>query len=111
MAEHSALGSANTLRGVQKLRPALFDLVDEMKKIAVPTLVLTGDEDDPCIEASVLMKRSIATAGLAILPKTGHALNLQEPALFNTLVGDFFHQVEAGRWSTRDPRSITDKIL
>jgi pimeloyl-ACP methyl ester carboxylesterase len=73
--------------------------------------LLTGDEDDPCIEASVLMKRSIATAGLAILPKTGHALNLEEPALFNTLVGDFFHQVEAGRWSTRDPRSITDKIL
>ena len=29
MAEHSALGSANTLRGVQKQRPSLFDLVDE----------------------------------------------------------------------------------
>jgi pimeloyl-ACP methyl ester carboxylesterase len=111
MAEHSALGSANTLRGVQKQRPSLFDLVDEMKKITVPALVMTGDEDDPCIEASVLMKRTIATAGLAILPKTGHALNLEEPALFNALVDEFFHQVEAGRWNPRDPRSVTDKIL
>jgi hypothetical protein len=53
MAGHSALGSANTLRGVQKQRPSLFDLVGEMKKITVPALVMTGDEDDPCIEASV----------------------------------------------------------
>jgi pimeloyl-ACP methyl ester carboxylesterase len=111
MATHSALGSANTLRGVQKQRPSLFDLVDEMKKITVPALVMTGDEDDPCIESSVLMKRTIATAGLAILPRAGHALNLEEPALFNALVDEFFHQVEAGRWSARDPRSVTTKIL
>ena len=111
MAEHSALGSANTLRGVQKQRPSLFDLVGEMKKITVPVLVMTGDEDDPCIEASVLMKRIIATAALAVLPRTGHALNLEEPALFNSLVDEFFHQVGAGRWRVRDPRSVTDKIL
>ena len=111
MAEHSGLGSANTLRGVQKQRPSLFDLVDEMKKMTVPALVMAGDEDDPCLEASVLMKRTIPVAGLAILPKTGHALNLEEPALFNALVDEFFHQVEAGRWAIRDPRSVTDKIL
>jgi pimeloyl-ACP methyl ester carboxylesterase len=111
MAEHSARGSANTLRGVQKQRPSLYDLVGEMKKIAIPTLVMAGDEDDPCLEASVLMKRAIATAGLAILPKTGHALNLEEPALFNSLLDEFFHQVESGRWAPRDPRSITEKIL
>ena len=111
MAEHSALGSANTLRGVQKHRPSLFDLVDEMKKITVPALVMTGDEDDPCIEASLMMKRAIPSAGFAVLPRTGHALNLEEPALFNSMVDEFFHQVEAGRWSPRDPRSVTDKIL
>ena len=79
-----------------------------MKKITVATLVLTGDEDDPCIEASILMKRTIATAGLAVLPKTGHALNLEEPALFNALVDNFFirsrpgagaHAIRA-RWPT-----------
>ena len=69
--EHSAKGSALTLRGVQKRRPLLHQLVDGMKKIDVPTLVMTGDEDEPCLEASLLMKRSIPTAGLAILPCSG----------------------------------------
>ncbi|HXD89717.1 MAG TPA: alpha/beta hydrolase [Candidatus Binataceae bacterium] len=111
LADHSPRGSANTLRGVQKLRPSLFDLVDEMRRMTVPTLVLAGDEDDPCLEASLLMKRSIPSAGLAILPRTGHALNLEEPLLYNALVGDFFHRVEAGRWSLRDPRSLSGRIL
>jgi hypothetical protein len=32
-------------------------------------------------------------------------MNLEEPALFNRLLEDFLHQVEAGRWSARDARS------
>jgi pimeloyl-ACP methyl ester carboxylesterase len=111
LAEHSARGSANTLRGVQKLRPSLFDLVEQMRRMTVPTLVMAGDEDEPCLEAALLMKRSIPSAALAILPRTGHALNLEEPALYNSLVADFLHQVEAGRWSLRDPRSVSDRIL
>ena len=111
LAEHSPRGSANTLRGVQKLRPSLFDLVDAMRRLTVPTLVMAGDEDEPCLEASLLMKRAIASAGLAILPRTGHALNLEEPLLYNAIVADFLHQVEAGRWGSRDPRSISGRIL
>src|SRR6266851_873069 len=102
LADHSPRGSVNTLRGVQKQRPSLFDLVDEMRRMTVPTLVMAGDEDDPCLEASLLMKRSIPSAGLAILPRTGHALNLEEPVLYNSLVGDFFHLVEVGRRTLRD---------
>lgn len=109
--EHSPLGAARTLRGVQKRRPSLYDLVDQMKQITVPALVMTGDEDDPCIEASILMKRAIPSAALVMLPRTGHALNLEEPALFNLLLEEFFHQVEAGRWTMRDPRSLTGRIL
>jgi pimeloyl-ACP methyl ester carboxylesterase len=82
-----------------------------MRTIAVPCLVMAGDEDDPCLEASLFMKRTIARSALAILPRTGHALNLEEPALFNALVDDFFHQVESGRFGERDPRSKTSKIL
>jgi pimeloyl-ACP methyl ester carboxylesterase len=111
LTEHSARGSALTLRGVQKRRPSLFDLVAQMRQIRVPTLIVTGDEDDPCIEASILMKRTISTAAMVMLPRSGHAINLEEPALFNQLVEQFFHQVESGRWQLRDPRSLTDKIL
>jgi pimeloyl-ACP methyl ester carboxylesterase len=111
LAEHSTLGSAMTLRGVQKLRPSLFELVDEMKRIQTPALIMAGDEDDPCIEASILMKRTIPTSALVVLPRTGHALNLEEPAMFNLMLDEFFHQVESGRWTARDPRSISRRIL
>jgi pimeloyl-ACP methyl ester carboxylesterase len=111
LAEHSALGSARTLRGVQKSRPSLYQLIDQMKDLTVPTLVISGDEDDPCIEASIMMKRTIPAAGLVMLPRTGHAVNLEEPALFDLFLDQFFHQVESGRWSLRDPRSVTNRIL
>jgi len=110
LAEHSARGSALTLRGVQKRRPSLFDLVEQMKHVRVPTLVMTGDEDDPCIAASILMKRTIPSAALVMLPRSGHAINLEEPALFNQFAEQFFHQVESGQWQLRDPRSVTDRI-
>jgi pimeloyl-ACP methyl ester carboxylesterase len=111
LAEHSTLGSANTMRGVQARRPSLWDLVEDMKKLSVPTLVATGDEDDPCLEPGLLMKRHIKSAALVVLPNTGHALNLEEPDLFNRFCDDFFHQVEAGRWPNRDPRAVPGAIL
>ena len=110
LAGHSATGSANTMLGYQARRPSLYDLTAEMARIDVPTLVLAGDEEEPCLEVCLLMKRAIRTAGLAILPKSGHGINLEEPALFNQLIGDFFHQVDAGRWMPRDPRSAVASI-
>jgi pimeloyl-ACP methyl ester carboxylesterase len=111
LAEHSPRGAALTLRGVQKRRLSLYDLTDQMKRITTPALIMAGDEDDPSIEASILMKRTIPSAALAMMPRTGHALNLEEPALFNHFVDGFLHQVESGRWTLRDPRSVTGKIL
>jgi pimeloyl-ACP methyl ester carboxylesterase len=111
LAEHSTEGSAKTMRGVQARRPSLWDLVDRMRALTVPTLVVTGDEDDPCLEPGILMKRTIPTAALVVFPDTGHAVNLEEPDLFNRSCADFFHQVESGRWPRRDPRSQTGSIL
>jgi len=111
LAEHSTLGSALTLRGVQKSRPSLYDLIPAIRQMTVPTLIMSGDEDDPCLETSLMMKRAIPSAALAVFPRTGHGLNLEEPVTFNTCVSDFFHQVEAGRWTLRDPRSLSGSIL
>jgi pimeloyl-ACP methyl ester carboxylesterase len=98
---HSAEGSANTMAGYQARRPSLYDLTGEMARITAPTLIIAGDEDDPTLEPGLLMKRTIRAAGLAVLPRSGHALNLEEPELFNRLMQDFFDQVEAGRWAPR----------
>jgi pimeloyl-ACP methyl ester carboxylesterase len=108
--EHSAAGSANTMQGYQSRRPSLYDLTAEMARIDVPTLIMAGDEEEPCLEVCLLMKRAIRTAGLAVLPKSGHGINLEEPELFNRLLEDFLHQVEAGRWTPRDPRAAVASL-
>lgn len=96
---HSPLGSANTMRGVQAGRLPVFAWEAEMQALQVPTLVLVGDEDEPCIEPSLFMKRNIPRCGLAVFPQSGHAINLEEPALFNSLCLEFLHAVEAGTWA------------
>jgi pimeloyl-ACP methyl ester carboxylesterase len=96
---------------VQKRRPSLFDLVDKMKAITAPTLVMTGDEDWPCLEPGLLMKRTIPTAGLVVMPNAGHTINLEEPAAFNQHLTNFFQAVDAGAWRQRDPRAMKEAIL
>jgi pimeloyl-ACP methyl ester carboxylesterase len=100
-AEHSAQGSANTMLGYQARRPSLYNLTAEMAGITAPVLIVAGDDDDATLEPGLLMKRTIPTAALAILPASGHMTNLEEPALFNQLLENFFHQVESGRWAGR----------
>jgi pimeloyl-ACP methyl ester carboxylesterase len=111
LAEHSTEGSALTMRGVQKRRPSLFDLVDKMKGITAPTLIMTGDEDWPCLEPALLMKRTIPTAALVVMPNAGHTINLEEPAAFNQHLDEFFHAVDVGAWRSRDPRAMVNAIL
>lgn len=111
LAEHSTEGSALTMRGVQARRPSLFDLVEQMKSITAPTLVVTGDEDWPCLEPALLMKRTIPTAALVVMPNAGHAINLEDPAAFNRHIADFFHSVDVGAWRKRDPRATGSAIL
>ena len=111
LAEHSAEGAARTMRGVQKRRPSLFDFTDRMAQMAAPALIMTGDEDWPCLEPALLMKRTIRSADLVVMPGTGHALNLEEPAEFNAHLDRFFHTVDLGRWRLRDPRAVDGAIL
>jgi pimeloyl-ACP methyl ester carboxylesterase len=110
LAEHSAVGARNTQLGVQRERPSLYDLVEQMKVLTVPTLILTGDEDWPCLQPALLMKQAIPTAALSVMPNCGHTINLEDPDQFNRLVCDFIVQVDAGRWPVRDPRALVASI-
>ena len=103
--EHSAEGSALTMRQYQALRPSLFDFEEDLKKMSIPVLLVIGDEDELCLEVNLFLKRQIRTAGLWICPRTGHAINLEEPAAFNASVQSFLSSVERGHWTQRDERS------
>lgn len=106
LARHDSKGSANTMRGFQGGRPSIYTMTDAIKKVPTPALIICGDEDDPCVQPSLFLKKHLPAAGLAMFPKSGHVLNLEEPALFNESVERFVALAEAGRWPVRDPRSV-----
>jgi len=93
-AEHSALGSSLTTRGYQMRRKTIYELEAQMRALRVPALIVTGDDDEPCIEPALFMKRTIPDARLWVVPRTTHAVNLEEPEAFNRVVFDFISAVE-----------------
>jgi pimeloyl-ACP methyl ester carboxylesterase len=107
LGEHSALGAALTMRGVQAARPSLYALRDELATVDVPVLLVVGDEDEGCLEPALMLKRTIPTSGLVVLAQTGHTANLEEPDAFNATVDRFLAAVERGAWRHRDPRSLS----
>ena len=102
-AGHSALGAIRTLRGVLARRPAVFELEAPLRQLQVPTLIMVGDEDEPCLEPALFLRRVIPHSGLAVFPQSGHPINLEEPELFNRLLLDFLTAVERGGWLRRSP--------
>lgn len=108
---HSAQGSASALRGVTLRRTRVPELESELRRLATPLLVITGDEDTPCLAPSLLIKNVCPTAALSVMPATGHAVNLEEPDAFNRIVLDFLTLVDSGRWRPRDPRSLGRSTL
>ena len=98
--EHDAMACAHLIRGVITKRKTIFELEAKLHALRVPTLVMTGDQDEPCIEPALFMRRHIPNAGLVVVPMTGHTVNIEEPALFNAIAGEFLTAVENGRWGT-----------
>jgi len=103
LAEHSALGHAQTMFNLQLKRPTLWEMEAGLKKFSVPLLVIVGDEDEPCIDGSVFLKRTAPTAGLLVIPRSGHNIPSEEPAAFNAALAELFTTAEAGRWLAHKP--------
>jgi pimeloyl-ACP methyl ester carboxylesterase len=98
LAEHSAEGHAHTMLNLQLKRPTLYELEDKLKRFSAPLLVIVGDEDEPCLDGSVFLKRTAPTAGLLVIPRSGHNIPSEEPAQFNAALAELFASAEAGRW-------------
>jgi len=103
LAEHSALGHAQTMFNLQLKRPTLWEMEEALKRFSVPLLIIVGDEDEPCIDGSVFLKRTAPTAGLLMIPRSGHNIPSEEPAAFNAALADLFAAAEAGRWLAHKP--------
>jgi len=97
LAAGSQVGITNTMRGVQERRPPIYVHKDRIAALRLPALVVLGEEDVPCVGPSHFLKEALPGARLEVMAKTGHAVNLEEPALYNRLVMEFIEAVEAQR--------------
>ena len=106
MAARPAHAAAHTLERVQAGRASLRDFEAALAALEVPVLLMAGDEDLSCLDVNVWLKSIMPAARLCVLPGSGHALNLEEPAAFNALLGDFLAEVDLGTWRRRDPATM-----
>ena len=104
LADHSAEGHAQTMLNLQLKRPTLWEMEAALKKFSVPLLIIVGDEDEPCIDGSVFLKRTVPTAGLLVMPRSGHNVSdAKNRPQFNAALADLFAAAEAGRWLAHKP--------
>ncbi|MBT3788214.1 MAG: alpha/beta fold hydrolase [Alphaproteobacteria bacterium] len=103
LANHSGVGSARTMRTVQMVRPAFPDIVDDLHAMDLPVLLVVGDDDAPAIEGTLYLKKHIPTAGLFMVPRSGHMLNLEETEAFNLVLGRFLRFAADGTWNKLAP--------
>ncbi|AHK35804.1 alpha/beta fold hydrolase [Rhodococcus opacus] len=103
--EQSAEGRALTILQIQACRPSLHDMIDDFRSFSVPLLVVNGDEDEACLSTGIMLKRTVPSCGMHILPNSGHVPNLEDPRQFNGIIRRFIHTVESDTWPVRDPRS------
>ena len=93
----SVLGLTSTMRGIQMRRPPLYAHKDKIAAMRIPTLVVLGGEDEGCKKPSHFLAETLPGARLEILPRTGHAVNVEEPDKINRLIEEFVAGVEARR--------------
>jgi len=103
LSEHSPLGHSLTMLNLQARRPTLWDMEADLRNFSPPLLIVVGDEDDRCLDASVFLRRTAPTAGLVVVPRTGHTLTSEEPEKFNAALAEFFAEAERGTWLPHKP--------
>lgn len=68
-------------------------LLDELRRIGVPTLIVCGEKDTPFVGPSRRMHERIPGSELAIIEDSGHTPQIEKPAEFNRILADFLSRV------------------
>lgn len=77
----------------QYLAMQSFDVVAQLSKIKVPTLILAGEDDRLAhLEDSILLVDKIENAILKTISKSGHLINYEYPDLFHNYILEFLQE-------------------
>jgi pimeloyl-ACP methyl ester carboxylesterase len=88
----SAEGLARAARGI--LTQHDTTVIDSLRHVAVPTLVIVGEKDQPFVAASQYMAHKIPSARLAVIAGAGHAPNVTHPQQFDAELSAFLDELE-----------------
>jgi pimeloyl-ACP methyl ester carboxylesterase len=97
----SAQGLAHAARGMLAQKDSR--VIDALGTIAVPTLVIVGDKDEPFVAPCEYMAKKIPGARLEVITDAGHSSNLDQPDAFNRVLGQFLDSLDMGPRNERTP--------
>lgn len=76
-------------------QPAAKVAVRSLSEIKVPALILVGEFDIPDVHAHAgAINAGIANSKREIIPRSGHLIPIEQPALFNEAIMDFLNNLQ-----------------
>jgi pimeloyl-ACP methyl ester carboxylesterase len=70
-------------------RPTIYALEPRLRELRVPTLLIVGEHDQPCLKTHRFMAECIQGASHLMIRDVGHLTNLEAPGAFNAAVKRF----------------------
>ena len=93
IAQHrNAEGLAKAARGMLTQRDAA--VINSLPTIAVPSIVVVGENDKPFLNAADYMAAKIPGARKVVIPNAGHAANIDQPEAFNSALQGFLARLD-----------------
>ena len=87
--QHTADGLANSLQGLGAGMQE--SVLQRLRDLRLPVLLLAGALDDKYCGLANDMAPLLPCSRVRIVPDAGHAVHLEQPAVFDATVGDFLH--------------------
>jgi 2-succinyl-6-hydroxy-2,4-cyclohexadiene-1-carboxylate synthase len=85
------VGLANSLRGMGTgVQPSLWN---KLSSLQVPVLLIVGEQDEKFCIIAEKMRKLLPNAQIKKISQTGHAIHLESPQTFVTIVLDYLHTV------------------
>ncbi|MBS4208579.1 2-succinyl-6-hydroxy-2,4-cyclohexadiene-1-carboxylate synthase [Bacillus sp. FJAT-50079] len=88
--QNSSEGLANSLRGMGTGQQPSF--WEDLHKIVCPVLLVCGEDDEKFCTLAMEMEKLLPHAELSTFVGVGHAVHVEEPEKFGTIVREFLHK-------------------
>lgn len=91
--EHKDHGIANHLSAFLAPLPELEERSEELQQLKLPTLIIAGSKDLPCVASARLLAKYIPNSEIAIISNAGHLVNIEGKEMFNEKLRQFLKKI------------------